>query len=567
MPTLPFGEFRPDLNELDGTHSRSLMNVLAQGDGYGPIRDVAALTKALPAQCRGYFYARNTDGSVSVFAGTATKLYRLNNTFFTWDDVSLGAGTYTTLDTSAQWQFAQFNSFVIAVQKNDDPQVFQLGVSSAFADLGGNPPNAAHVTVVGRQLVLSGLQGNPFRVNWSALNDITGWTAGTDGSDFQDLPDGGIVRRVLGGEVGVILQDQVIRRMIFVGGDLIFTIERIASDIGLLHPYGATIAADKIFFISTKGFYQSDASGSMVPIGAERVDRYFSADHDAAQPQYVIAAADPRSNIVIFTYRQVGSATEGFTKALAYNYLLQRWTPLMITGEYVTSLAQPGLTIEGLDAVAPGSLEITGAADNGAGLIRIEVDDTSGMTDSVYRTISGVTGTTEANGTWLISIIDGTHFDLIEDTLGNPSAFSNAYVDGGIVGGFADQMEISWDSIAAAMLPNISVADMEHKIGFFAGDNLQATLETAEQSLDGLRMLVKGFSPVTDSATVSGYISKRENLNAPLTYTNAATMRGDGFCSILRSTMYSRAKIVIPAATVWTFATGVRPVVGPDGEV
>ena len=48
MPTLPFGEYRPDLSDLDGTHSRSLRDVIPQGDGYGPIRDIAALTAARP---------------------------------------------------------------------------------------------------------------------------------------------------------------------------------------------------------------------------------------------------------------------------------------------------------------------------------------------------------------------------------------------------------------------------------------------------------------------------------------------------------------------------------------
>jgi hypothetical protein len=93
MPTLPFGEYRPDLSDLDGAHSRSLRDVIPQGDGYAPIKDIAALTASLPAPCRGYFYARNTDNSITVFAGTATKLYQLNNTTFQWADVSRGAGT------------------------------------------------------------------------------------------------------------------------------------------------------------------------------------------------------------------------------------------------------------------------------------------------------------------------------------------------------------------------------------------------------------------------------------------------------------------------------------------
>jgi len=110
--------------------------------------------------CRGFFYARKTDGSIAVFAGTATKLYQLNNINFTWTDVSKSLSSYGTLPNTDHWQFAQFGSFVIAVQANTVPQVFNLAAPSAFADLGGSPPQARYVSVVGRFVVLSGLIGH-----------------------------------------------------------------------------------------------------------------------------------------------------------------------------------------------------------------------------------------------------------------------------------------------------------------------------------------------------------------------------------------------------------------------
>lgn len=562
MPTLPFGEYRPDLSDLDGTHTRSLLNVIPRGDGYGPIKDIAALTDALPATCRGYFYARDDDGSVVVFAGTSTKLYKLNNTTFQWDDVSRSGGTYTELGSNAQWSFAQFGLVVIACQGNDNVQAYTLGSSSAFADLGGSPPDAAYVTVVGSFVVLSGLTANPFRVHWSAIGDATGWTAGTNQCDFQDLPDGGIVRQVLGGEIGVIFQDQCIRRMVYSPGSaVIFVIERIAKDIGLLHPYAATAAGEKIFFLTSKGFMQTNASGDLLPIGAEKVDRTFLASYDASAPQHVLCAADPKSHLVLWTYRSLGMSGSVFDAALAYNWLLQRWVPLTLTGEYIASLAQPGVTIEGLDAIAPGAQTITDADDNGDGLIRLTVASTSGWTTGDYKTISGVRGTTEANGTWQITVVDGTHIDL------QGSTFTNAYVSGGVVGGSTDLMETPWDAISTATLPSLSVANSSHKIAFFSGDNKEAILETPEQSLEGRRMQVNGFWPITDAGTVHGRLSKRQSLQAAITYTNESRMNADGFVALIRSARYARAKVRIPSGTVWTFATGVRPVAQPDGEI
>lgn len=566
MPTLSFGEYRPDLSDLDGSHSRLINNVLPRGDGYGPIMDIAELTTALPAACRGYFYARDDDGAISVFAGTATKLYLLNNTDYSWSDVSVGGGSYTTLSSDANWSFAQFGLIVIACQGNDDVQAYTLGSSATFDDLAGSPPDADYVTVVNSFVVLSGLTANPFRVQWSALGSAIGWTAGTNSSDFQDLQEGGIVRAVIGGDLGLIFQDLAIRRMSYApGSDVIFQIDHIGKGIGLLHPYAVTAAGDKVFFLSSRGFMQADASGSMLPIGAERVDNTFLSSYDSGAQSLILAAVDPRKHVVVFTYRSAGNVDAVFDRALAYNWLLQRWAPFDITGEYMTSLARPGLTLEGLDAIAPGAMTITGAADNGSGLIRITVADTDAAPHPIvtgdYRTISAVTGTTEANGTWEVTRISGTTFDLVG------SAFANAYVSGGIVGGSADLMATSWDALSTSTLPSISVVDSLHQISFFTGDNLEATLETSEKSGDGQRLLVRGFWPITDADDVRGKVGKRETLSAARTYTAESTMNAShGLVPQLRSTRYATAFLRIPSGTAWTFASGVRPDAVPDGE-
>lgn len=567
MPTIGWGEWRPDISDLDGTLTRSISNVIPRADGYGPARALASFTEALGETCRGLFYARNNDGSVTIFGATEKRLHKLNNTTLTWSDVSAGGTDYTALAADAQWQFAQFNNIVIAVHANEDPQKFNLLSDVEFSTLSGSPPKAAYVSIINQFVVLSGLASNPTRVQWSAIGDVTGWTAGTDSSDFQDLPDGGTVRQVVGGELGIILQDFAIRRMVFApGSDVIFTIDRIAKDEGVLAPYSVCSAGNLIFFLSPKGFMRMDTTGGLTPIGLEKVDRTFFDEWDSGSPHLMFGVSDPRTHRIIWFYKTASYSGEGFNKALVYDLVLNRFAPFACEGEFATSLSRPGLTLEGLDAIAPGAMDVVDTADNGDGLIRIEVADTSTLTDGHYYTLSGVGGTTEANGTWKIDIIDGTHFDLLEDTEGNPSAFSNAYTSGGIVGGSADAMTFPWDDISVATLPNVSVVDTAHRIAFLSGDNLEAILETPEQSMDGRRMQINGFWPITDAATVKGSISKRENLNASLTYTPETTMNGFGFCPLIRSTRYARAKIRIPAGTTWTYASGVRPDAKPVGQ-
>jgi ketosteroid isomerase-like protein len=67
---------------------------------------------------------------------------------------------------------------------------------------------------------------------------------------------------------------------------------------------------------------------------------------------------------------------------------------------------------------------VSGCANNGSGLIRVTTASHVFSTgDRVH--LDGITGTTEANGDWTVTVIDTNHFDL------QGSAFVHAYVAGG----------------------------------------------------------------------------------------------------------------------------------------
>ena len=67
---------------------------------------------------------------------------------------------------------------------------------------------------------------------------------------------------------------------------------------------------------------------------------------------------------------------------------------------------------------------ITGAANNGSGLIRI-TDAGHGLQTGDRIKIANVAGTTEANATWTVTVISSSTFDLVGST------FSSAYTSGG----------------------------------------------------------------------------------------------------------------------------------------
>ncbi len=356
MTMLAFPEYAPDVSPFGEEESQVIQNVFARKDGYGPVMSPSVYSAALTSACRGYFYARNADASITVFAATATKLYKLNNTDFTWTDVSKGAGSYSGVPNTDQWQFAQFNNFVFAVQINTAPQVLDLTSSTAFADLGGSPPQARYIAIVNRFVVLCGLGAStPYRIQWSGLNATTTWTSGVNSSDFQDLPDGGPLRGVAGGESGLIMQDASIRRMIYApGSPVIFQIERLAQDKGIFAPLSLVRAGDRVFFCGNDGFQSVQPGGYPSFIGKERVDRTFFADVDLSNLQLMLGASDPKTSRVYWAYKSLAGIAGAFDKVLVYDFVLDRWTIITgWSGEYIASLARPGLTLENLDAIAP----------------------------------------------------------------------------------------------------------------------------------------------------------------------------------------------------------------------
>lgn len=357
MPIQPFGEFRPDVSDFQAQFSAAANNVLPRGDGYGPFPAFSVYAIAAAASCRGFFKSVKTDGSIKCFMGTLNRLYILDNSVASWADVSKGGVAYSDLTNSHNWQFAQFGNFVIAVNANTVPQVYDLTSSTTFLDLAGSPPQASYISIVGRFVMLSGLLSSPYRVQWSGLNATTTWTSGVNSSDYQDLPDGGVVRGVAGGEYGTILQDGSIRRMIYVpGSPVIFQIERVSEDIGLYAPYSVIRSGSRIFFLSSFGFMQIGPGGIPEPIGRERVDRTFFEDLDRGNLQLLQGAADPRSSRVYWAYKSASGVTGLFDKILTLDWALNRWSIAGVLGEFLGSLSQPGVTLESLDNIS-GSLD------------------------------------------------------------------------------------------------------------------------------------------------------------------------------------------------------------------
>src|SRR5210317_151682 len=338
---IQFEEWLPDQPSV--TSLRDAKNVYPTSVGYAPFNNAVDFSQAASENINSVFGAKYGD-EVAIFAGGASKLFKLDATDLSVDDVSKSGGY-----SGSTWNFTQFGKVVIGANNQSKLQSWTIGASSAFADLDTNAPIAKYVTVVRDFVVTANLNASvdTNKVQWSDINDETTWTSGTTSqSDYQIIPDGGDITGLTGGEIGLIFLEKSIVRMSYVGSPLFFQFDTISRGLGCIEgnsiaQYGATS-----FFLSADGFYKCDGQ-TVTGIGTEKVDRYFFDDVDLTSLGTMSAAADPIKKLVVWNYKNV----DGGRSILIYNWQLNKWSRVTTDSTGVGTISTTGYTLEGLETV------------------------------------------------------------------------------------------------------------------------------------------------------------------------------------------------------------------------
>lgn len=346
---ITFGEWLPDQPSVTGALVKA-DNVYSKAIGYGVVPSAADYSGDASENLTNTVAAKDPSGITTIFAGGATKLFKLDSTDMSFDDVSKSGG-YTTA-SDQRWRFTQFGNTIIAANGQAKLQGWTLGTSTAFADLDTDAPTAKYVTVV-RDFVVSAntSSSNPFRVKWSALNDEFSWTdSATTQSDYQDIPDGGSIVGITGGEFGLILMDRSIHRMSYVGSPLVFQFDNITRNLGCYEANSVIQYQGMTFFLADDGFYMCDGQ-TVATIGGEKIDRFFFADVDEAYLSNMSVAIDPFRNLVIWAYSKKGSGGN-VNRLLIYNFQTKKWSSGTTDVDRVATASSPSVTLEGLDAIS-----------------------------------------------------------------------------------------------------------------------------------------------------------------------------------------------------------------------
>jgi hypothetical protein len=389
MPeTIPFREWTPDLpDRLNGAlEAKGVVSIAGNYAPFKSFNDYNGSSAATTGACLGLKGVYDSNGDGQIFAGDATKLYFLVSRAPT--DVSKSGGY--TVGTDEWWGFEQFGDYVVAVAAGEAPQVYQMGVSSLFANLGGSPPSGATCVARINDFLM---MGKDFTVHWSAFNDITSWSpSATTQAGNQELDQAqGKIQAIVGGEYAAIFQERAIRRAIYAGPPVIwdFGQDAVETKRGAIGPNATARFGRSIFFAADDGFYVFDGNAS-TPIGSGKVDGYFQRRLNYGYRHKVGVGIDTVNKFVVFGF-PAGSATD-ISELLIYSLTDGRWTHDEVGLEWLTDMPVEALTVDNFH-----TYETSDDLDTN-NLNSITVD--SNVFDEKRRLLAGVTISNHRIGTF-----------------------------------------------------------------------------------------------------------------------------------------------------------------------
>jgi len=334
-----FGEWLPDQPGLIGALTTA-KNVFPKAVGYGPFSGEVEYSSAASENLNNVVGAIDTSGVARVIASGPTKLFLFDSSDLSLDNIS--ATTYQTV--TDRWRFTQFGNNLIAAGYPNTLQNYDLTTTGNFATLSG-APKAKLVTVVRDFVVTGNSSDGANRVQWSGINDPTTWSSSAvTQSDFQDIPDGGEIRGITGGEFGLVLCARSVHRMSYVGTPLVFQFDNITRNLGCYESNSVIQWQGVTYFLGDDGFYSCNGQ-QVEAIGAEKVNRFFFNTIVEANLSLMSAAVDPAKNLVIWGY----PVLDDTYRLLVYHLITKRWSYADTTVNRIADSSTPNITLEALD--------------------------------------------------------------------------------------------------------------------------------------------------------------------------------------------------------------------------
>lgn len=415
---VPIAEFAPDQPALDSGVTGYVNNVVPLSQSYGPIKTVGAVGNALGTRCQGADSFRSPGGVVANFAGDSTKLYKWDGT--AWNDVSRLAGGAYTIASTDFWDFEQFSGVVVAANGTDALQAWTLDSSANFAALAGSPPVARFVSTIRDFLVVARVSSAENRVQWPDISSTTAWASGQ--ADSQDLPIGGRIMGLAGGNEGLVLSESALHRMIYVGTPAIFEFQPISRILGCAAEGSVAQNGDRTYFWAYEGFFAVDGAQVVTPIGGDKVKDYVANNINPEYLSRVISAVDPITRNYWFAFPSRESASGTVDTQIIYSPTTNRFSRASLAFDYIFSArTNLGYTIDTIDSLYGNLDAIT---------VSLDAPELSGSPKQTFAVFGTDKKMGFFSGTNMAATVDTVEAQIYEDSRSFVDA-ARVLVDGG----------------------------------------------------------------------------------------------------------------------------------------
>ncbi len=153
--------------------------------------------------------------------------------------------------------------------------------------------------------------------------------------------------------------------MDYVGGSTVFRLSVISPNRGAI--YGRTVCQDnrRVFFYADDGFYEIQGD-TILPIGAEKVNRFFDLNLNKGFQDRICAAVDPFNQLAMWLYPSVNNTTNTTgicDRIIIYNYVTKKWSLAEASASSIFAQFVGAYTVELMDIISTNLEKINVALD------------------------------------------------------------------------------------------------------------------------------------------------------------------------------------------------------------
>lgn len=247
----------------------------------------------------------------------------------------IAKGIYSTTENG--WCSGQYDRYAYFTTKEDFPTIHDLfwtaQAPNRTTDHMQTPFKAGACGTVGEFVVFGDIQQgvtpnvwDASKIWWSAIGDPFDWTVDTATQcGNASLPErSGTVIGIASGEYGLILCENAIHRMVYIGPPTVWQIDIAFQNIGPICKNAWASNRELLFFAARSGFKMVVDGSTINDIGKDRVDEFFFNDIDMSDFDHLHCAIDIESTRVFWSYRTNGSSFAN--RILCFDWALNKWS-------------------------------------------------------------------------------------------------------------------------------------------------------------------------------------------------------------------------------------------------